>query len=200
MVSSCSAAFLWLDATSLDRLVAGPNPSMGRPPSVSSRPGTNEQHMTTTGADLAGWDGAIDAGWQYGGTEGRPTFVLSHDSENATPSDAVTFLSQDRAEAVRIAPDAAGGKNLEVFSPTIGGQLLQPGRHDEIDLHMVPNQRGDGIRPHENPDGPTVRLDRLGADDPAVAVNLWHRPSMTTAAVRRPSQRIGAPILMEGDE
>jgi hypothetical protein len=34
---------------------------------------------------------------------------------------------------VRIALVAAGGKNVEVLSPTIGGQLLERGLLDEID-------------------------------------------------------------------
>jgi dihydrofolate reductase len=42
------------------------------------------------------------------------------------------------AEAVRVALEAAGRKNLEVFSPTIGRQLLQLGLIDEIDLHIAP--------------------------------------------------------------
>jgi hypothetical protein len=41
------------------------------------------------------------------------------------------------AEAVRIGLAAAGGKNLEVFSPTIGRQLLELGLIDEIDLHIA---------------------------------------------------------------
>ena len=46
--------------------------------------------------------------------------VLTHHPEDAQPADGVTFLSCDVAEAVRIGLKAAGGKNLEVFSPTIG--------------------------------------------------------------------------------
>jgi hypothetical protein len=42
----------------------------------------------------------------------------------ATPADGVTCLDCDPAEAVRIGLAAAGGKNLEVFSPRIGRQLL----------------------------------------------------------------------------
>jgi hypothetical protein len=32
---------------------------------------------------------------------------------------------------------AVGGKNLEVFSPTIGRQLLELGLIDEIDLYIA---------------------------------------------------------------
>ncbi|HEX7162928.1 MAG TPA: dihydrofolate reductase family protein [Trebonia sp.] len=62
----------------------------------------------------------------------------------------MTFLNCDPAEAVRIALAAAGGKNLEVFSPTIGRRLLALGLIDEIDLHIVPVLLGQGIRLYDN--------------------------------------------------
>jgi dihydrofolate reductase len=46
---------------------------------------------------------------------------------------------------------AAGGKDLEVFSPTIGRQLVERGLIDEIDLHIAPVLLGDGIRLFDNP-------------------------------------------------
>ncbi|MEQ4194606.1 dihydrofolate reductase family protein [Streptomyces sp. YIM 103828] len=54
------------------------------------------------------------------------------------------------AEAVRIGPDAAGGGNLEVLSPTVGRQLLERGLIDEIDLHVAPVLLGDGVRLFDN--------------------------------------------------
>ncbi|MFD4878307.1 dihydrofolate reductase family protein [Streptomyces sp. NPDC058420] len=80
------------------------------------------------------------------------------------------------AEAVRIGPEAAGGKNLEVLSPTIGRQLLERGLLDEIDLHIVPVLLGDGIRLYDNPGGTPVRLGLLNGDDHAAAVNVRCRP------------------------
>src|SRR4249920_2778853 len=76
---------------------------------------------------------------------------VTHHPEDAMPADGVTFLTCGPAEAVRIGLAAAGGKNLEVFSPTIGRQLLELGLIDEIDLHIAPILLGDGIRLYENP-------------------------------------------------
>ncbi len=76
------------------------------------------------------------------------------------------------AEAVRTGLEAAGGKNLEVFSPTIGRQLLERGLIAEIDLHVAPVLLGDGIRLFDNPGGAPVRLELLNGDDPSAAVNL----------------------------
>jgi hypothetical protein len=51
-------------------------------------------------------------------------FTMSLDGFVAGPEHAT--------EAARIALDAAGGKNVEVFSPSIGRQLLKRGLIDEI--------------------------------------------------------------------
>jgi dihydrofolate reductase len=70
--------------------------------------------------------------------------------------------------------EAADGKNLEVFSPSIGRQLLERGLMDEIDIHLAPVLLGDGIRLFDNPGGQPIRLQRPEAEDPAV--NLRYRP------------------------
>ena len=88
--------------------------------------------------------------------------MLTYHPEDATPTDGVTFLNCSPAEAVRIGLEAAGGKNLEVFSPTIGRQLLELGKIDEIDLHIAPILLGQGIQLYENPGGKPIHLHRLG--------------------------------------
>lgn len=83
---------------------------------------------------------------------------------------------------MRIGLAAADGKNLEVFSPTIGRQLLELGLIDEIDLHIAPVLLGEGIRLYDNPGGAPIRLHRLGHGDPTSEVNVRYRPT-TTAKV-----------------
>ena len=75
----------------------------------------------------------------------------------------------------------AGGrpKNLEVFSPTIGRQLLDLGLIDEIDLHIAPILLGEGIRLYDNPGSEPIRLHRVGEGDPTSAVNVRYRPTTT---------------------
>jgi dihydrofolate reductase len=178
---TASGKVLWHFAMSLDGFVAGPNHAMDwMATGVSFRAGLVEEYVATTGAVLAGrdgWDGAIATGRPYGGTWAGPIFVLTHHPEDAAPADGVTFLNCDPAEAVRIARAAAGGKNLEVFSPAIGRQLLALGLIDEIDLHIVPVLLGQGIRLYDNPGGQPVRLDLVGGGDPAAAVNVRYRPA-----------------------
>jgi dihydrofolate reductase len=103
--------------------------------------------------------------------------VLTHDPEDATSADGVTFLNCDPAEAARIGLAAAGGKNLEVFSPTIGCQLLYLGLIDEIDLHIAPILLGEGVRLYDNPGSEPIRRRRVGTGDPAAAVNVRYRPA-----------------------
>jgi dihydrofolate reductase len=89
------------------------------------------------------------------------------------------FLNCDPAEAVRIALAAAGGKNLGVFSPTIGAQLLELELIDEIDIPIAPILLGDGIRLYHNPGSEPIRLHRLDDGDPTSAVRVRYRPTPT---------------------
>ena len=78
-----------------------------------------------TAAD--GFDSAIGDAGPYGGAWRGPIFVITRHLEDARPADGITALSCPVEEAVQIALDAAGGKNVEVISPTIGRQLLGRG-------------------------------------------------------------------------
>ncbi|RFU42399.1 dihydrofolate reductase [Actinomadura logoneensis] len=164
---------------SVDGFVAGPEHDMGWMAGARVRPGLHEEYVRTTGAILGGrdgWDGAIGGARPYGGAWKGPIFVLTHHPEDAEPAEDVTFLSCDVAEAVRIALEAADGKNVEVFSASIGRQLIERGLIDEIDLHVLPVLLGDGIRLFDRPGGVPVRLRRVGGDEPTAAVNLRFRP------------------------
>ncbi|MFI7016746.1 dihydrofolate reductase family protein [Streptomyces sp. NPDC050164] len=170
---------LWHFSMSLDGFVAGPNHTMDWMTDATFRPGLTEEYAETTGAVLggrAGWDAHPDPTGIYGGAWQGPVFVLTHHPEDAHPTPGVTFLSCDVGEALRIAREAAGGKNVEVFSPTIGRQLLERGLIDEIDLHIVPVLLGDGIRLFDNPGGAPVRLELLVGDDRKAAVDVRYRP------------------------
>ncbi|GIE95371.1 dihydrofolate reductase family protein [Paractinoplanes rishiriensis] len=168
---------LWHFTMSLDGFVAGPAHDMSWMTGFTGRPGIVEEYVSTLGAVLGGrngWDAAPGAR-PYGDWPG-PVFVLTHHPEDAEPFDNVTFLNCGPAEAVRIAREAAGGKNVEVHSPTIGRQLLELGLIDDIDLHIAPLLLGDGIRLYDNPGGAPVRLHRVHDGDPIAELNLRYRP------------------------
>lgn len=176
---NASGKVLWHFTMSIDGFVAGPDHRMDWMTGTSFRPDLVEEYVETTGAILGGrdgWDQAIGGSRPYGGAWQGPIFVLTHHPEDATPAEGVTFLSCDVAEAVRIGLEAANGKNLEVFSPTIGRQLLERGLLDEIDLHLAPVLLGDGIRLFNKPGGQPIRLEQPDAEDPLAAVNVRYRP------------------------
>ncbi|MGH2893814.1 MAG: dihydrofolate reductase family protein [Solirubrobacteraceae bacterium] len=177
---------LWHFTMSLDGFVAGPNHEMDWMTGTSFRPGLVDEYVVTTGAVLAGragWDGITGDSRPYGGAWDGPIFVLTHHPEDAKPAHGVTFLNCGPAEAVRIGLEAAGGKNLEVFSPTIGRQLLELGLIDEIDLHIAPILLGEGIRLYDNPGCAPIRLNRVGNSHRTSAVNVRYRP-VPTANIR----------------
>jgi dihydrofolate reductase len=185
---TASGKVLWHFTMSLDGFVAGSNHEMDwitdSACPVSFRPGLVEEYVHTTGAVLAGrrwYDLSLTReNWApYGGAWDGPIFVLTHHPEDATPGAEVTFLSCGPAEAVRIGLEAAGGKNLEVFSPTIGQQLLELGLIDEIDLHIAPILLGEGIRLYDRSGGEPIRLHRVGEGDPTSVVNVRYRPTAT---------------------
>jgi hypothetical protein len=64
--------------------------------------------------------------------------------------------------------------NLEVFSPTIGKQLLRLGLIDEFDLHLAPVLLGDGIRLYDAPGGEPVHLH--ADSDPKRTVSVRYYP------------------------
>lgn len=170
---------LWHFTMSLDGFVAGRNHTMDWMAGIAFRPGLVEEYAETTGAVLAGRDGFDafpDVSRIYGGAWHGPVFVLTHHPNDAEPVDGVTFLSCDVAEAVQIGLMAANGKNLEVFSPTIGRQLLERGLIDEIDLHIAPVLLGDGIRLLDNPGGTPIRLELVNGSDPGGALNARYHP------------------------
>jgi dihydrofolate reductase len=179
---TASGKVLWHFTMSLDGFVAGPNHEHDWMTGVSFRPGLVREYAETTGAVLGGrdgWDHTKGDSRPYGGAWDGPIFVLTHHPEDATPADRVTFLNCGPAEAVRIGLAAAGGKNLEAFSPIIGRQLLELGLIDEIDLHIAPILLGEGIRLYDNPGSEPIRLHRIGDGDPTSAVNVRYRPATT---------------------
>ena len=73
-----------------------------------------------------------------------PTFVLTHEPPDP-PDPSVTFLTGDIGDAVALALDAAGEKNLEIIGANVAGQCLQRGLVDEILVYVLPLLLGAGI-------------------------------------------------------
>ncbi|GAA2079551.1 dihydrofolate reductase family protein [Pseudolysinimonas kribbensis] len=172
---------------SLDGYVAGPGHDMAFMEGATTREGLHREYIETTGAVLAGrsgFDSAIGDSRPYGGAWQGPIFVLTHHPDDAEPIDDITVLSCPVDEAVRIALDAAGGKNVEVFSPSICAQLLDLGLIDEIDIHIAPVLLGDGVRLYEALGG-RIRHLLLDGPVPSRTVDLRYRPAPAVAGDAR---------------
>jgi dihydrofolate reductase len=74
-----------------------------------------------------------------------PVFVVTHEPPDQ-PEPEVTYLTGDIGDSVRIALDAAGGKNLEILGADLAGQCLRRGLVDEILVYVLPVLLGDGVR------------------------------------------------------
>lgn len=163
---------------SLDGFVAEPGHAMDFMAGTTTRVRLLQEYIEATGAVLAGRDGydsAIGDSRPYGGAWKGPIFVLTHHPDDAHDDADITILSCSVEEAVRIGLKAAQGKNLQVLSPSIGGQLIRLGLVDEIDIHIAPVLLGDGIRLYDAPGGHIVRLQRDGTE-PTLAAHVRYRP------------------------
>ena len=133
---------------SLDGFIAGPGDAMDWIFDFVAEDYFNE-NAAATGAMLVGRrtyevGKRMNAGKERGYPVAGPTFVLTH--EPPTPPDpSVTFLKGNIGDAVALALDAAGGKNLEIIGANVAGQCLQRGLVNEILVYVLPVLLGDGI-------------------------------------------------------
>jgi len=114
--------------------------------------------------------GTVAAGEVRGGGPGTRESDLLSPAANAPGVQAVCFAG---GSAYGLA--AADGKNLEVFSPTIGRQLLELGLIDEIDLHIVPVLLGGGVRLFDHLGTDRVDLEKIRVVDAPGVTHLHYR-------------------------
>jgi dihydrofolate reductase len=160
---------LWHTMMSLDGFVAGPDDDMGAFFDVDGGAGeTAGEVVSSMGALLVGRrtqdvEDRLQPGF-YGGAYSGPFFVLRHDPPAQPPvvkGVAGTFLDVGIEEAVRIAKEAARGRDVVVFGANIAGQCLEAGLLDEIIIHVSPILVGDGVRLFDRSGGKAVRLEPI---------------------------------------
>ena len=136
-----------------------------------------QESQASVGASIAGrktYDLSI-RWWQADGPGGAlrtPTFIVSHSRPDDVPDGGVYTFVSDPEEALAAALDAAGDKDVDIFSASIGQQLLAAGRVDEVRLHVVPVLLGAGTRLAEDLGGRHVRLRRLAGTESDNALHL----------------------------
>src|SRR5262249_15631847 len=107
-----------------------------------------------------------------GGETRTPTFIVSHGAPDHLPEGSVYTFVNDPVEALDLAAAAAGDKDVDVFSASIGQQLLRAGRIDEIHVHVVPVLLGAGTRLLEALGDTNGQLERMGVTEGSKAPPL----------------------------
>jgi dihydrofolate reductase len=135
--------------------------------------------QATVGASIAGrrtYDLSIPW-WGANGPDSEartPTISVSHSKPDNVPEGGVyTFVSSPE-DAVATARALAGGKDVDVFSPSIGAQLLRAGLVDEVRIHLAPVLLGSGTRLLDDAGG-HVRLTPPRVVEGSKATHLTYR-------------------------
>lgn len=134
-------------ASSLDGFIAGPNDELDWLPATDSDvEDTFTPFMAGIGALLMGrrtYEVArgFDGPWPYGDT---PVLVVTKQLLSGAPS-SVTTVAGDLATLVRVAKEAAGGRDVYVDGGTLIRSMLDAGLIHEVTVTLVPLVLGMGI-------------------------------------------------------
>lgn len=136
-----------------------------------------EESEDSVGASIAGrrtYDLSIESWGADGpGFERRtPTFIVTHNRPDYVPEGGVYSFVRSPDEALDAAIAAAGDKDVDIFSASIGTQLLLAGRIDELRIHLVPVLLGTGTRLTEGLGGRLIRLEHLSTSQSLMATHL----------------------------
>jgi dihydrofolate reductase len=107
-----------------------------------------------------------------GGAARTPTFIVSHGTPEQVPEGSVYTFVGSPIGALEQAQAVADDKDVDVFSASIGRQLLRAGRVDEIHVHLVPVLFGAGTRLFEDLGESHVQLEILGVGEGPKATHL----------------------------
>lgn len=131
------------------------------------------------GASIAGRR-TYDTSIVYWGADGpggdirTPTFIVSHSLPDDVPEGSVYTFVGSPQEAVEAAQAVASERTVDVFSPSIGNQLLRAGAVDEIHLYVAPVLFGSGTPLFESlPEH--IQLEPLGVEQTAKSIHLRYR-------------------------
>jgi dihydrofolate reductase len=179
-------------STSLDGFTTAADPTMEEPMGVggqqlfawASGPDEAGKRLLLasgqrTGASIAGrrtYDTSI-ADWKADGPGGdlrTPTFIVSHTIPDDVPEGGVYTFVSSPLEAVEAARQVAGDCSVDVFSSSIGNELLRAGAVDEIHLYVAPVLFGTGTALFESLPR-HVQLEQLGVEQTAKATYLRYR-------------------------
>src|SRR5262245_33414102 len=166
---------------SLDGFITGPNEGVGNPLGDDGGRLHDWMFAKTTDADASVLDeayartGAIVMGkrmfavgvepWGDPPPFHRPVFVLTHEARDPMPMQGGTtyhFVTEGLEAALERARIAAGDKDVGIWGgANIIRQSLKAGLLDELQIHLVPILRGDGVRLFEVVASERIELERV---------------------------------------
>lgn len=138
-----------------------------------------EEVMSRIGAVIGGANRTrtIEAGEiPYGGMLKVPVFLMTHSAHEPIERDGITytFVTDDIADAVERASQAAGEGCVSLLGGSISRQCLRLGLVDELHLDVAPVLLGDGISLFAGL-GQRVELERLETSAFASEAHLRYR-------------------------
>jgi len=133
-----------------------------------------DEVMATGAVVVGGRTFALANEWGGDHHDGVPIFVVGRREPSAGQWPAVTYES-DVAQAMRLAKDAAGGKDVLVHGARTGQLALQKGVLDEVHIHMVPVLLGQGRRLFDNMPPDHIELELLHAAEAPGVLHLRYR-------------------------
>jgi dihydrofolate reductase len=175
------AKMLYGATMSLDGFIAGPGGDMSWLTEYLGPNEVGDRLVDRIGSLLIGrttFDGddpnkGTDKEGAFGGAWSGPQVVLTHNPP-VEPVPDVTFVTE-LDEAVRLAKDAAGDKDVCIIGADVARQCLEAGEVDEVLAFIAPVLLGDGVRFFGHSGGHTVRLERVLQSEAPLAANLWYR-------------------------
>jgi dihydrofolate reductase len=109
-----------------------------------------------------GWGGKLPFDW--------PFFVVTHRPPEDADELPFVFVTGGLEQAIELAKEAAGDKDVSVMGGDVTKQALSAGLLDELHLDLVPVLFGEGVRFLDDFEEGPVRLERMRlVDTPAVA-------------------------------
>lgn len=106
-----------------------------------------------------------------------PTFIVTHSvpEEWASKDSGFTFVTGGVAQAVNMAREAAGDKDVSIGGSTIVQQALKAGLLDEIHIELAPVLLGEGIRLFDNLAGEIIDLEIIRVIEGSGVTHLRYR-------------------------
>lgn len=130
--------------------------------------------MATGAVVVGGRTFSLAGGWGGDHHDGVPIFVVGWQEPGGKQWPAVTYES-DVAQAMELAKDAAGGRDVLVHGARTGQLALQRGVLDEVHIHLVPVLLGQGRRLFEDMPPHHVELELLHSLEAPGVLHLRYR-------------------------